>query len=71
MPRPTCASTPVANSSANSGTRSADFSARWAKHTVRRHSRGRTVVSHPAVGRMDLAYDDFALPGDPHVCITT
>jgi transcriptional regulator with XRE-family HTH domain len=52
-------------------TRSADFSTRWAKHNVRRHSRGRKVVNHPAVGRMDLAYDDFALPGDPHVSITT
>ncbi|NUQ96084.1 MAG: hypothetical protein HOY79_05795 [Streptomyces sp.] len=52
-------------------TRSTDFRARWAKHHVRRHSRGRKVVNHPAVGRMDLAYDDFALPGDPHVSITT
>ncbi|MBR8642448.1 helix-turn-helix domain-containing protein [Streptomyces tuirus] len=52
-------------------TRGTDFSTRWAKHNVRRHSRGRKVVNHPAVGRMDLAYDDFALPGDPHVSITT
>jgi transcriptional regulator with XRE-family HTH domain len=52
-------------------TRSADFTTRWAKHNVRRHSRGRKTVNHPAVGRMDLAYDDFALPGDPHVTITT
>lgn len=52
-------------------TRSTDFSTRWAKHNVRRHSRGRKVVHHPAVGRMHLAYDDFALPGDPHVSITT
>ncbi|WP_190816532.1 MmyB family transcriptional regulator [Saccharopolyspora pogona] len=52
-------------------TRSTDFSARWAKHNVHRHSRGRKVINHPAVGRMDLAYDDFTLPGDPHVSITT
>ncbi|MFE7721453.1 helix-turn-helix transcriptional regulator [Nocardia rhizosphaerihabitans] len=52
-------------------TRSIDFSTRWAKHNVRSHSRGRKVVHHPAVGTMDLAYDDFALPGDPHVSITT
>lgn len=52
-------------------TRSTDFSTRWARHDVRRHSRGRKVVHHPAVGRTDLAYDDFALPGDPHVSITT
>ncbi|MEV5150019.1 hypothetical protein AB0L14_38130 [Streptomyces sp. NPDC052727] len=51
--------------------RSTDFSTRWSKHNVRRHSRGRKVVHHPVVGRMDLAYDDFALPGDPHVSITT
>lgn len=52
-------------------TRSTDFRTRWAKHHVRRHLRGRKVVNHPAVGTMDLAYDDFALPGDPHVSITT
>ncbi|MBK3626307.1 helix-turn-helix domain-containing protein [Streptomyces sp. MBT49] len=51
--------------------RSPDFATRWARHDVRRHSRGRKVVHHPAVGTMDLAYDDFALPGDPHVSITT
>ncbi|MEA5456932.1 helix-turn-helix transcriptional regulator [Sinomonas sp. JGH33] len=51
--------------------RSADFNARWAKHKVHRHSRGRKVINHPVVGRMDLAYNDFALPGDPHVSITT
>ncbi|WP_234439704.1 MmyB family transcriptional regulator [Streptomyces bicolor] len=51
--------------------RSTDFATRWAKHNVRRHSRGRKVVHHPVVGTMELAYDDFALPGDPHVSITT
>jgi hypothetical protein len=51
-------------------TRSTDFSTRWAKHQVRRHPRGRKVVHHPAVGTTDLAYDDFALPGGPHVSIT-
>lgn len=52
-------------------TRSSDFRTRWAKHNVRRHSRGHKVVHHPVVGTMDLAYDDFALPGDPRVSITT
>ncbi|MBE8476009.1 helix-turn-helix transcriptional regulator [Streptomyces justiciae] len=52
-------------------TRSTDFSTRWAKHNVRLHTRGRKVVHHPVVGTMELAYDDFALPGDPHVTITT
>ncbi|MFK8846493.1 hypothetical protein [Streptomyces sp. Ac-502] len=31
----------------------------------------RTQDRPPAAGTMDLAYDDFALPGDPHVTITT
>ena len=52
-------------------TRSTDFRTRWAKHNVHRHLRGRKTVHHPVVGTMDLAYDDFALPGDPHVSITT
>ncbi|MBP5888936.1 MULTISPECIES: helix-turn-helix transcriptional regulator [Streptomyces] len=51
--------------------RSTDFGTRWAKHNVRRHSRGRKVVHHRAVGTLELVYDDFALPGDPHVTITT
>ncbi|MEU6682939.1 hypothetical protein [Streptomyces sp. NPDC046832] len=34
---------------------------------MHRHSRGRKVVNHRVAGTMDLAYDDFALPGDPHV----
>jgi hypothetical protein len=46
-------------------TRSTDFSTRWAKHNVRRHSRGRKVVNHPAVGRMDLAYDEFRAARGP------
>ncbi|WP_308461221.1 hypothetical protein [Streptomyces sp. Ru73] len=45
--------------------RSTGFGTRRAKHDVHRHSRGRKVVHHPAVGTMDLAYDDFALPGEP------
>ena len=52
-------------------TRSADFAARWAKHDVSRHTRGRKVIEHPAVGRLDLEFNDFALPGEPHISITT
>jgi len=52
-------------------TRSADFASRWARHDVRRHTRGRKVIEHPAVGRLDLEFNDFALPGDPHISITT
>jgi transcriptional regulator with XRE-family HTH domain len=52
-------------------TRSADFAARWAKHDVMRHTRGRKLIHHPAVGPLDLEYNDFALPGDPEISITT
>lgn len=52
-------------------TRSTDFATRWAKHDVMRHTRGRKLIHHPAVGRLDLEYNDFALPGDPDVSITT
>lgn len=52
-------------------TRSADFRQRWAKHNVHRHLRGRKMIEHPAVGLLDVTYNDFALPGDPHISITT
>lgn len=51
--------------------RSSDFGRRWAKHDVRRHLRGRKIIDHPEVGILDLTFDDFALPGDPHHSITT
>ena len=52
-------------------TRSDDFRQRWAKHNVHRHLRGRKIIDHPAVGLLDVTYNDFALPGDPHISITT
>lgn len=52
-------------------TRSADFVARWAKHNVRRHLLGHKTIQHPEVGRLDLTFNDFALPGDPELSITT
>lgn len=52
-------------------TRSADFRQRWAKHNVHRHMRGRKVINHPVAGLLDVTYNDFALPGDPHLSITT
>lgn len=52
-------------------TRSADFRQRWAKHNVHRHLRGRKVINHPAAGLLDVTYNDFALPGNPHISITT
>lgn len=50
---------------------SADFSTRWAKHNVQRHSRGQKTINHPEVGLLDLEYRDLALPGDPSTVITT
>lgn len=51
--------------------RSTDFTARWGKHDVHRHSQGRKTFHHPGVGTLDLIYTDLALPGDPTVSITT
>ncbi|WP_425860279.1 helix-turn-helix transcriptional regulator [Arthrobacter sp. TWP1-1] len=51
--------------------RSIDFRERWAKHNVHRHLRGRKVINHPIAGLLDVTYNDFALPGDPSVSITT
>jgi transcriptional regulator with XRE-family HTH domain len=50
---------------------SQDFAKRWAKHNVQRHSRGRKLINHPFIGRLDLEYNDFALPGNPDISIVT
>ncbi|WP_314451068.1 hypothetical protein [uncultured Microbacterium sp.] len=52
-------------------TLSSDFRQRWAKHNVHRHLRGRKIINHPVAGTLDVTYNDFALPGDPHISITT
>lgn len=52
-------------------TRSQDFTSRWGRHNVHRHSQGRKTFHHPGVGTLDLVYTDLALPGDPTVSITT
>jgi len=52
-------------------TRSSDFTARWAKHAVRRHARGRKVIHHPVVGPLDLEFTDFDLPHDPELSVVT
>lgn len=51
--------------------RSTDFTERWGKHNVLRHSQGQKTFHHPGVGRLELIYTDLALPGDPTVSITT
>lgn len=52
-------------------TRSGDFRQRWATHNVHRHLRGRKIINHPVAGLLDVTYNDFALPGEPHMSITT
>lgn len=52
-------------------TRSDDFRQRWAKHDVHRHLRGRKIINHPVAGLLDVTYNDFALPGEPRISITT
>ena len=52
-------------------TRSADFAFRWAKHDVRRHTRGRKLIHHPQIGQLDLTFDDFVLPVNGDLSITT
>ncbi|UQN30903.1 helix-turn-helix transcriptional regulator [Brachybacterium kimchii] len=51
--------------------RSQDFSARWGKHNVHRHTQGRKTFHHPGVGTLELVYTDLALPGDPTISMTT
>ncbi|WP_345341400.1 helix-turn-helix transcriptional regulator [Rhodococcus olei] len=45
-------------------TRSDDFRRMWASHDVRLHHSGTKVFHHPAVGRLELAYEALVLPAD-------
>ena len=51
-------------------TRSEDFRTRWAAHDVRLHRTGRKSFHHPAVGRLDLAFEAMALEADPGLTLT-
>ncbi|BAV21792.1 predicted transcriptional regulators [Corynebacterium glutamicum] len=51
--------------------RSTDFTARWGKHNVLRHSQGQKTFHHPGVGTLELIYTDLTLLGDPTVSMTT
>jgi transcriptional regulator with XRE-family HTH domain len=46
-------------------TRSEDFRQRWAAHDVMFHRTGSKRLHHPVVGRLELTYEAFELPGDP------
>lgn len=50
---------------------SRDFSNRWAKYEVQRHSRGRKRIRHPVIGPLELEFNDFTLADDPEVFIVT
>ncbi|MGQ5261930.1 helix-turn-helix transcriptional regulator [Micromonospora sp. ZYX-F-536] len=51
-------------------TRSDDFRTRWAAHNVRLHHTGVKQFHHPAVGRLDLAFEAMPLPADPGLTMT-
>ncbi|MFI1996423.1 helix-turn-helix domain-containing protein [Actinoplanes sp. NPDC020271] len=51
-------------------TRSDDFRTRWAAHNVRLHHTGVKQFQHPAVGRLDLAFEAMPLPADPGLTLT-
>jgi hypothetical protein len=46
-------------------TGSAEFRRLWAAHDVRIHGHGVKSFHHPEVGPLDLAYEEFAITGDP------
>jgi hypothetical protein len=43
--------------------RSEAFRARWERNEVREKTFGRKLLDHPEVGRLELDYEAFALPG--------
>lgn len=43
--------------------KSPEFAARWARHPVRTCTSGVKRFHHPAVGEMDLAFENFHIPG--------
>jgi transcriptional regulator with XRE-family HTH domain len=53
------------------GRESAEFRARWATHDVHRHSTGLKIMNHPAVGHLELPYENMILPADPDLSMMT
>ena len=51
-------------------TRSEEFRTRWAAHNVRLHHTGLKHFDHPAVGRLDLAFDSMELPTEAGLSMT-
>ncbi|QXT63473.1 helix-turn-helix domain-containing protein [Tessaracoccus palaemonis] len=41
------------------------FAERWKEHNVHRHRTGVKIIQHPAVGRLELPFENLAMPGDP------
>ena len=52
-------------------TRSDEFRVRWAAHDVRIHTTGVKLLHHPVVGDLELAFETFALGGDPSQSLLT
>ena len=52
-------------------TRSPQFRADWAGHDVHEHSTGIKSFRHPEVGRITVAFDVFAMPGEAGLQIVT
>ncbi len=51
-------------------TRSEEFRVRWARHDVRLHIEGIKRIHHPAVGLLELEYNQLGLPGDEGLGLT-
>jgi transcriptional regulator with XRE-family HTH domain len=51
-------------------TRSEDFRTRWAAHDVRLHRTGIKQFHHPAVGDLDLNFENLQLTADPGLAMT-
>lgn len=50
---------------------SAEFRRRWASHDVHRHTTGVKVMNHPVAGRLELPYENLAIPSDPELSMMT
>lgn len=51
-------------------TRSEEFRALWAAHTVQLHRTGNKHFRHPAVGDLNLSFDALEVPGEPGWALT-
>ena len=45
--------------------KSSDFQAWWSQHKVYKCTSGKKCLNHPLVGRVDIDYQTFPVPGEP------